>query len=129
MKNLGKFKHIVVVGILIFLCLPAFAGRAPANYFPSDDFEVAPAQYKTKIEQIWIRFTQDDDEEGILELGKNEKNSPKIGDFEELKLPKKKNPNIWPNTILNILIEDSLKRRENPRRGLPLENWPRPRKR
>jgi len=71
MKNLGKFKHIVVVGILIVLCQPVFAGRAPANYFPSDDFEVAPAQYKTKIEQIWIRFTQDDDEEGILNDMKN----------------------------------------------------------
>jgi len=62
MKNLGKIKYVWIVGILLSLCVPAFAGgRGPANYFPSDDFEVAPIEHES-----WVKFIYTEDNEGIL---------------------------------------------------------------
>ncbi|RLA63980.1 MAG: hypothetical protein DRQ88_01010 [Epsilonproteobacteria bacterium] len=66
MKNLGKMKNLWVMAILFVLCLPAFAGRAPANYFPSDDFEVAPIEHKS-----WVQFISAEDDKGILNEMRN----------------------------------------------------------
>jgi hypothetical protein len=72
MKNLGKIRKFWIVGILYFLCLPVFAGgRGPANYFASDDFEVAPVAYKTEVQKVWVKFTEVDDQDGILNEMRN----------------------------------------------------------